>query len=45
MTGESSLLHAEWQGFPLHIQFAGRVALDPLQSLAIEYQSRKNPSV
>lgn len=36
VTGESSQLHAEWQGFPLHIQFAGRLALKPLQPIALE---------
>lgn len=41
VTGESSLLHAEWQGFPLHIQFAGRVALEPLQSLALDINPEK----
>lgn len=41
VTGESSLLHAEWQGFPLHIQFAGRVALTPLQPLALDINPEK----
>lgn len=29
VTGESSLLHLDWQGFPLHVQFTGRVDVGP----------------
>ena len=29
MTGEASLLHVDWQGFPLHVQCHGRVDLKP----------------
>ncbi len=35
MTGESSLLHLDWQGFSLHIQFAGRVNIAPEQPLKL----------
>jgi multiple sugar transport system ATP-binding protein len=25
VTGESTLLHLDWQGFPVHVQVAGRI--------------------
>lgn len=41
VTGESSLLHAEWQGFSLHVQFAGRMALAPQQSISLDIHHEK----
>ncbi len=36
VTGETSLLHVDWSGFPLHIQFAGRVNGQPDRPLWLE---------
>ncbi|HEY0211306.1 sn-glycerol-3-phosphate ABC transporter ATP-binding protein UgpC [Acerihabitans sp.] len=36
VTGETSLLHVDWSGFPLHIQFAGRLECQPGQPLWLE---------
>ncbi|NDL66090.1 ABC transporter ATP-binding protein [Acerihabitans arboris] len=36
VTGETSLLHMDWGGFPLHIQFAGRIECRPGQPLWLE---------
>jgi multiple sugar transport system ATP-binding protein len=41
MTGESSLLHIDWQGFSLHVQFAGRVDAQPEQAIALAINSEK----
>ncbi|WP_158781129.1 ABC transporter ATP-binding protein [Pantoea sp. BAV 3049] len=41
VTGESSLLHVEWQDFPLHVQFAGRVAAEPEQSISLGINADK----
>lgn len=41
VTGESSLLHVEWQGAPLHIQFAGRVVAKPGQSVSLDVNTDK----
>ncbi|PLR34735.1 ABC transporter [Chimaeribacter californicus] len=35
ITGESSLLHLDWQGLPLHVQFAGRITAQPGDPLAL----------
>ncbi|MEW5290600.1 sn-glycerol-3-phosphate ABC transporter ATP-binding protein UgpC [Erwinia papayae] len=35
VTGESSLLHIDWQGSPMHVQFAGRVSASPETPLAL----------
>ena len=39
VTGESSLLHIDWSGFPLHVQFAGRARVSTEQSLYLEANS------
>ena len=39
VTGESSLLHIDWSGFPLHVQFAGRARVSADQSLYLEANS------
>lgn len=36
VTGETSLLHVTWGGFPLHVQFAGRSQCRPEQPLWLE---------
>lgn len=41
ITGESSLLHVDWQGFPLHVQFSGRTDAQPEQSLGLAINSEK----
>ncbi|STU66356.1 sugar ABC transporter ATP-binding protein [Klebsiella variicola] len=33
--GESTLLHLDWQGFPVHVQVAGRVAVAAQQTLGL----------
>ncbi|EMF1930951.1 sn-glycerol-3-phosphate ABC transporter ATP-binding protein UgpC [Klebsiella quasipneumoniae] len=35
VTGESTLLHLDWQGFPVHVQVAGRVAVAAQQTLGL----------
>jgi multiple sugar transport system ATP-binding protein len=35
VTGESSLLHLEWQGFTLHVQMAGRILAQPGEQLPL----------
>ncbi|EOS94503.1 sn-glycerol-3-phosphate ABC transporter ATP-binding protein UgpC [Erwinia tracheiphila] len=35
VTGESSLLHVNWQGFTLHVQFVGRVSVVPGECIAL----------
>ncbi|WMY73352.1 sn-glycerol-3-phosphate ABC transporter ATP-binding protein UgpC [Buttiauxella selenatireducens] len=39
VTGESSLLHIDWSGFPLHVQFAGRIRASGDQTLYLEANS------
>ncbi|MGA5653292.1 ABC transporter ATP-binding protein [Rahnella contaminans] len=39
VTGESSLLHIDWSGFPLHVQFAGRARVSTEQPLYLEANS------
>ncbi|AYN27190.1 ATP-binding component of an ABC superfamily sugar transporter [Buttiauxella ferragutiae ATCC 51602] len=39
VTGESSLLHIDWSGFPLHVQFAGRARASTEQPLYLEANS------
>lgn len=39
VTGESSLLHIDWSGFPLHVQFAGRARVSADQQLYLEANS------
>ncbi|MEM6051960.1 sn-glycerol-3-phosphate ABC transporter ATP-binding protein UgpC [Erwinia sp. P7711] len=41
ITGESSLLHVDWQGYPLHVQFTGRVDVRPEQPLSLAVNSEK----
>jgi len=41
LTGESSLLHVEWQGFPLHVQFAGRISAEPEQTILLGINTDK----
>ncbi|WP_053141380.1 ABC transporter ATP-binding protein [Erwinia billingiae] len=41
VTGESSLLHIDWQGFSLHVQFAGRVDAQPEQAIPLAINSEK----
>lgn len=41
ITGESTLLHLEWQGSPLHMQLAGRSEATPGGSLAIGINTQK----
>ncbi|MBU9824645.1 ABC transporter ATP-binding protein [Rahnella perminowiae] len=36
VTGESSLLHIDWNGFPLHVQFAGRARVSAGQPLYLD---------
>lgn len=36
VTGESSLLHIDWCGFPLHVQFAGRARISASQPLYLD---------
>ena len=36
ITGETSLLHVDWGGFPLHVQFAGRLQGSPGQPVFLE---------
>lgn len=35
VTGESSLLHLDWQGLPLHVQLAGRITAQPGEKLSL----------
>ncbi|TNV19728.1 sn-glycerol-3-phosphate ABC transporter ATP-binding protein UgpC [Buttiauxella sp. B2] len=39
VTGESSLLHVDWNGFPLHVQFTGRARASSDQPLYLEANS------
>jgi len=39
-TGETSLLHVDWGGFPLHVQFAGRLQGLPGQAISLEAKPR-----
>jgi multiple sugar transport system ATP-binding protein len=39
VTGESSLLHVVWSGFPLHVQFTGRANVSTDQALYLEANS------
>ncbi len=41
VTGESSLLHVEWQGIPLHVQFVGRVEALPDQAIGLGIDNEK----
>ncbi|KGT95025.1 ABC transporter [Erwinia typographi] len=41
ITGESSLLHVDWQGFPLHVQLSGRTDAQPEQSLGLAINREK----
>lgn len=41
MTGESSFLHVAWQGYALHVQFAGRVTVQPGETLSLAIQPEK----
>ncbi|MFS2224189.1 ABC transporter ATP-binding protein [Pantoea sp. B65] len=41
VTGESSLLHLDWQGFALHVQCAGRVATAAGESLYLALKTEK----
>ncbi len=41
ITGETSLLHVDWSGFPLHIQFAGRLNNPPGQPLWIDVKPQR----
>lgn len=36
VTGETSLMHMDWGGFALHVQFAGRIECQPGQPLWLE---------
>ncbi|MEY8710670.1 sn-glycerol-3-phosphate ABC transporter ATP-binding protein UgpC [Mangrovibacter phragmitis] len=39
VTGESTLLHLDWQGFAVHVQVTGRPATGPGQTLALVAKS------
>lgn len=39
VTGESSLLHVDWSGFPLHVQFSGRAQARSDEPLYLEANS------
>ncbi|WP_034917865.1 sn-glycerol-3-phosphate ABC transporter ATP-binding protein UgpC [Erwinia sp. 9145] len=41
VTGESSLLHVDWQGFVLHVQFAGRIDVQPGQRIPLSINAEK----
>ncbi|QWA11749.1 sn-glycerol-3-phosphate ABC transporter ATP-binding protein UgpC [Sodalis ligni] len=40
ITGETSLLHVDWGGFALHVQFAGRLNNPPGQPLWLEVEAQ-----
>lgn len=43
ITGESTLLHLDWQGFPIHVQVAGRLEATIRQPLSLwRYGARKS---
>lgn len=41
VTGESSLLHLDWQGFPLHVQLNGRIMSQPGDALPLTIVAEK----
>ena len=41
VTGESTLLHLDWQGFPLHVQVAGRLEATIRQPLSLAVRREK----
>lgn len=41
VTGESTLLHLDWQGFPVHVQVAGRIDARPQQPLNLTARREK----
>ena len=40
VTGESSLLHLDWNGFPLHVQLTGRIMTKSEESLRLNIDPR-----
>ncbi|MDE1186211.1 MAG: sn-glycerol-3-phosphate ABC transporter ATP-binding protein UgpC [Pantoea sp.] len=40
ITGESSLLHLDWQGFPLHVQVSSRVLAQPGDRLLLSIDTK-----
>ena len=41
ITGESTLLHLDWQGFPIHVQVAGRLEATIRQPLSLAVRREK----
>lgn len=41
ITGESSFLHVDWQGYTLHVQFAGRIDVQPGDALPLSINPEK----
>lgn len=41
ITGESTLLHLDWQGFPIHVQVAGRLEATTRQPLSLAVRREK----
>ncbi|WP_312243083.1 TOBE domain-containing protein, partial [Pantoea sp.] len=41
VTGESSLLHLDWQGYPLHVQLHGRIMAQPGDKLPLAIDAEK----
>jgi multiple sugar transport system ATP-binding protein len=41
VTGESTLLHLDWQGFPIHVQVAGRLEATIRQPLSLAVRREK----
>lgn len=41
VTGESTLLHLDWQGFPVHVQLAGRLNAQPQQTIMLAARPEK----
>lgn len=41
VTGESTLLHLDWQGFPVHVQLAGRLDAQPQQTIMLAARPEK----
>ncbi|MBE5253847.1 hypothetical protein [Mixta mediterraneensis] len=40
VTGESSLLHLDWNGFPVHVQLTGRIMAKPGETVALNIDPR-----